>query len=122
MAENSAFEAITTRQAWYAAEALNKYDAVEFGTGGRFVKATGSAPFAGIVEYGCDEAEQMVTVVRGAFPGVAAATVAAGDQVEVTEGKFQKKSGGTAVGIALTPADSEGDLFTVQILETPAKA
>lgn len=122
MAENTAFEAITTRAAWYAGEALAKYDAVEFGAGGKYMKATGSAPFAGIVEYGCDLADQMVTVVRGAFPGVAAAAIVAGDLVEVTEGKFQKQASGTAVGVALTPADSEGDLFTVNILETPAAA
>lgn len=122
MAENTAFEAITTRSAWYAGEALAKYDAVEYGAAGKFVKATGSKPFAGIVQYGCDEADQMATVVRGAFPGVAESPVEAGDLVGVSAGKFKKASGSAAVGVALTPAKAADDLFTVQILETPVAA
>ena len=47
---DTAFEAITTRQAWYAGEAVEKYDAVMIGTDGRYMKADGTRPFAGIVQ------------------------------------------------------------------------
>lgn len=115
---DTAFEAITTRQAWYAGEAVEKYDAVMIGTDGRYMKADGTRPFAGIVQYGAEEAGRMCTVVRGTFPGVAANTIAAGDPLKVTAGKFDKQTAGEAVGVALTAGNTD-ELIAVAMLETP---
>ena len=43
----TAFEAITTRQSWYASAAVAKYDAVEIGSDGKYQKANGTGIFAG---------------------------------------------------------------------------
>lgn len=115
---DTAFEAITTRQAWYAGEAVEKYDAVMIGTDGRYKKADGTRPFAGIVQYGAEEAGRMCTVVRGTFPGVAASAIAAGDPLKVSAGKFAKQTTGEAVGIALTAGNTD-ELVAVAMLETP---
>lgn len=116
---DTAFEAVTTRQAWYASVALAKYDAAQHAADGRFEKADGTRPFAGIVQYGTDKAGDMATVVRGTFPGVANAAVTAGAVVMTVAGKFAvATTGKTAVGIALTAA-AAGELFAVSILETP---
>ena len=117
MAE-TAFEAITTRQAWYAGEAVSTYDAVMIGADGRFMKADGTRPFAGIVQYGAEEADRMCTVVRGTFPGVAANAIAAGDPLKVSAGQFDKQTAGEAVGVALTGGKT-GELIAVMMLETP---
>lgn len=116
---DTAFEAITTRQAWYAAEAVNKYDAVMHGEDGRYKKADGTRPFAGIVQYGAEAAGNMCTVVRGVFPGVAHEAIAAGDPLTVNAGKFAKQTAGEAVAIALTAAANADELLSVSILETP---
>ena len=115
---NTAFEAITSRQAWYAGEPVAKYDAVMIGTDGKYMKADGTRPFAGIVQYGAEAADRMCTVVRGTFPGVAANTIAAGDPLKVSAGKFDKQTTGEAVGIALTGGAAD-ELIAVSILETP---
>ncbi len=38
----TAFEAITTRQSWYASEIVEQYHAVEMGDDGKYKKANGS--------------------------------------------------------------------------------
>lgn len=119
MAEATAFEAITSRQAWYAGETVSKYDAVMFGTDGRYKLADGTRPFAGIVQYGADAAGEMCTVVRGTFPGVASAEIAEGALLTVTAGKFVTATTGVAIGVALTAAAAAGELVAVSMLETP---
>lgn len=116
---DTAYEAVTSRQAWYAAEAVSKYDAVMIGTDGRYKKADGSRPFAGIVQYGAENAGDMCTVVRGTFPGVAKAAITAGALVKPDAGQFTTTTGADAVGIALTAASAAGELFAVSMLETP---
>ena len=60
---NTAFEAITKRQAYYSAQKLDKYYGVQWSTSGRLEPADGSRPFAGVVEYGTDDAEQMDVII-----------------------------------------------------------
>ena len=62
---NTAFEAITKRLAYYTDAAIDKYYGVQWGADGKLEKADGTRPFAGIVEYGTDAANQMATVVAG---------------------------------------------------------
>lgn len=119
---DTAFEAITTRQAWYASEAVNKYDAVMLGSDGRYAKADGSRPFAGIVQYPAESAGDMCTVVRGTFPGVAAEAIAAGDYVKVSAGKFAVGTASDAVGVAISPANDADELVGVMMLESPVPA
>lgn len=76
-----AFEVITTRVAWAAAEALEAYEVAEIGVDGTFVKGTGAKPFVGIVQYGAESAGDMATVVTGIFPVMASAAVTKGDRV-----------------------------------------
>ena len=79
----TAFEAITTRQSWYASETVAKYDAVEIGSDGKYQKADGSGLFAGICEYGAEAADRMITVVKGTFPCVCSGAVTAGPKLTV---------------------------------------
>lgn len=117
----TAFEAITTRVAWYAGEAISKYYAAEYGTGGKLVKATGDGQFAGIVEYGADAADKMVTVVKGVFPGVASGIITAGDKVTIDATKAgQFKAAGVndvVYGIALNDAAAAGELVSVSMAD-----
>lgn len=117
---NTAFEAITTRQAWYASQQLDKYTAVMLGADGKYAKADGTRPFAGIVQYPADKAGDMCTVVRGTFPGIAAEAITAGAYVKVDAGQFKVGDAATAVGIALTAATGANELVAVNMLETPA--
>lgn len=119
---DTAFEAITTRQAWYASEVIHKYDAVMLGSDGRYALADGTRPFAGICQYPAENKGDMCTVVRGTFPGVAAEAITAGAFVTVDKGKFKVGTAANAVGIALTPADEEDTLVGVSMLESPAPA
>lgn len=122
----TAFEAVTTRQSWYGGAAISKYDAVEFGTGGKLVKATGGGVFAGICEYGCDEADRMITVVKGTYPCVCSATIAAGDKLTVDSahaGQFKKATATTTAadaiyGVALN-AGAAGELISIAMVEAP---
>lgn len=112
----SAFEAITTKQAWYAAEELAKYDAVMYGSDGKYVKADGSNVFVGIVQYGAEAADRMVTVVKGTFPAIGSTDLTAGMQVTIdadNPGMFiEADTGDVVYGIALTAAKA-GNLFTL---------
>lgn len=118
----TAFEAITTRQAWYAAEKIGDHTGVQFAADGRFEKADGTRPFAGIVQYGCDAADQMITVVKGAFPAIAGDTIAAGDLVKpdsTAPGTFvPAASTDVAYGVALSGA-AKDELFTLATLDVP---
>lgn len=119
---STAFEAITTRQAWYAAEVMGKYAAAEIGADGKYVLATGAGQFAGIVQYGAEAADRMVTVVKGTFPAVGSVAIAAGDKVTidaVNPGEFKLAVAGDVVyGIALTDADADL-LFTLSMADIP---
>lgn len=121
MAKDTAYEAITSRTAWYAGAALTKYDAVMLNAAGKYVKADGTRPFAGIVEYGCDAADQVATVVRGIYPGVANAAITAGAYLKCVAGKWAPTAtvGDVVLGVALTAATASGETVSVQMLETP---
>ena len=118
----TAFEAITTRQSWYAAEEIEKYDAVEFDSDGKYVKATGTGIFAGICEYGAEEADRMITVVRGTYPCVCSGTITAGAKLTVdtaNAGQFKEAGDGDAVyGVALN-GGATGELVSIAIVESP---
>lgn len=117
---NTAFEAITTRQSWYASEEIAKYDAVEFGSDGKYQKADGSGLFAGICEYGAEAADRMITVVKGTYPVVASADVDAGDQLTIdadNPGQVKPASAGdTVYGVALNAA-GDGELVSIAMIE-----
>ena len=116
---DTAFQSITSRQSWYAAEKLDTYYAAEYDTAGQLIKATGARPFAGIVQYGCDAADQMVTVVKGSFPALGSEDIDAGDLLTVDSaaaGKFRvaDTQGDVVYGVALTSATT-GNLFTISL-------
>ena len=117
----AAFESITTSKAWYANEAVAKYDAVMFDTDGKFAKADGTGIFAGICQYGAEKAGNMATVVRGIFPGVVVANATAGTKLMIDSanpGKFKAVTAGTdvVVGILLYDATA-GDLAAISTVE-----
>ena len=116
---NTAFEAITTRQSWYAASALAKYYACMIDTAGLIAKSDGSRPFVGIVEYGAAAKDDMVTVVKGSYPALATEEIHVGDLLTIdggTPGKFKiaDTSNDIIYGVALTAA-AAGDLFTIMM-------
>lgn len=117
---NTAFEAITSRQAWHAAEALPKYYAVMVDTNGKLAKADGTRPFVGIVQYGAEAADDVATVVRGSFPAIATVEVSAGALLTLDSnnaGKFKVAAADdTVYGVALTSA-AAGNLFTIMLNE-----
>lgn len=118
---NTAFEAITTRQSWYASEVVEQYHAVEMGDGGKYKKADGTGMFAGMCEYGCEAADRMITVVKGTFPGIASGEVKAGDKLVVDTAKagyVKTSTSGTIIGVALNDA-ADGELVSVSMLEAP---
>lgn len=118
----TAFEAITTRQAWYASAAISKYDAVEFGSDGKYQKANGTGIFAGICEYGAEAADRTITVVKGTFPCVCSGPVAAGAKLTVDSTHAgQMKTAGAAdavYGVALNAA-AAGELVSIAMVEAP---
>lgn len=117
---NTAFEAITSRQAWHAAEALPKYYAVMINADGKLAKADGTRPFVGIVQYGAEAADDVATVVRGSFPAIATTEILAGDLLTLDSsnaGKFKVAAANdTVYGVALTGATA-GNLFTIMLNE-----
>ena len=119
---NTAYQAITSRQAFYAAAAIAKYEAVELAADGKLALAVGSLPFIGIAEYGADAADEMVTVVRGTFPGIATEDVETGDYLVIDStkpGKFKVAGAeATVIGIAMSDGVT-GDTIAVHMLETP---
>lgn len=117
----TAFEAITTRQSWYASEIVEQYHAVEMGDDGKYKKANGSGMFAGMCEYGCEAAGRMITVVKGTFPGIASGAVTAGAKLVVDStkaGRVKASTTGTIIGVALNDA-ADGELVSVSMLEAP---
>lgn len=120
---STAFEAITTRQAWYAGEPIAKYDAAMYNSAGKLVKADGTGQFAGIVQYGAETDADMTTVVKGTFPAVCSVDIAEGSKVtvdSVNPGKFKVAVAGNVVyGIALTSAIKD-NLFTLSMADVPA--
>ena len=120
MATTTAFESITTRLAWYANEAVAKYDATMYDTDGQLAKADGSGPFAGICQYG-GNAGDMVTVVRGIFPGVLSANSLVGAKLTlasgVDAGKFKTAIAGDKVYGVLLYAANAGDLAAISMVD-----
>lgn len=117
---DTAFQSITTRQAWYTATAIAPYHAVQWGTDSRLTLADGSGPFAGIVEYGTEAEDQIATVVTGIFPVAAAEDIAVGDKITFTAGEAVKATG-AAYGIAINKA-TKGTLVGVALFNTPTMA
>lgn len=129
-----AFELPKDRFAWYTGAVLNKYEPAVLDTDGNLVPATAtnltsSAQFMGICQYPAEKAGNMATVVKGAFPVVAKAAIAAGKLVEVTNDTVTvndvvyhavaESSGdlddAAVIGTALTAATTAGDLLTIAI-------
>jgi hypothetical protein len=116
-----AYEAITSRQVGYAAAALPKYYGVQFSTAGKFEKADGSRPFAGIIQYGSEAADVVVTVVKGDFPAIATEAIDAGDLVTIATGddagkfKVADTAQDVVYGVAMS-AGGAGELFTLSML------
>lgn len=121
MADMTAYEMITSRISNYANEAVSKYQAVAIDTNGNYCVADDTTkPFVGICQYGEEAAGRVITVVRGVFPGIASAAIAAGDFVVPTaNGQFVKATKGAVIGVAMSAAAKAGELFGVQILDTP---
>lgn len=118
---NTAFEAITTRQSWYAAEEVAKYDAVEIGSDGKYQKADGTGLFAGICEYGAEAADRMITVVKGTYPVVCSEDVTAGAKLTVDAehpGQMMIAESGAVYGIALNAA-AAGELTSIAMVDGP---
>ena len=112
-----AYEMITVRLSHYAASALAKYEAVMIDVNGKYAKADGTRPFAGVVEYGVDAEDEMVTVVKGIYPIIAGADIAQGDLLTVLNGKVQTAlATEQVIGVALT-AGVTGYLVSVQMVE-----
>lgn len=114
----TAFEAITTRQSWYASEEIAKYDLVEMGISGKYQKAAGTGYFAGVCEYGCEAADRMVTIVKGTYPVCVSEDVKAGDTLIIDTSNPGKAAKGTSgvIGVALNDA-AAGELTSLNILE-----
>lgn len=129
-----AFELPKDRFAWYTGAVLNKYEPAVLDTDGNLAPATAtnltsSAQFMGVCQYPAEKAGNMATVVKGAFPVVAKAAIAAGKLVEVTNDTttvndvvyhvVAESSGDLAdaavIGTALTAATAAGDLLTIAI-------
>lgn len=129
-----AFELPKDRFAWYTGAVLNKYEPAVLDTDGNLVPATAtnltsSAQFMGVCQYPAEKAGNMATVVKGAFPVVAKAAIAAGKLVKVTDDTttvndieyhvVAESSGDLAdaavIGTALTAATTAGDLLTIAI-------
>lgn len=120
MAE-AAFESVTTRFAWYAAEAIAKYDAVMTGTDGRLRKSDGTRPFVGICMYPAEAANVMATVVRGIFPGILTEDATKGSLVTVNgaaAGKFKIAGVGDKVYGTLIADAIAGNLAAIIMVET----
>lgn len=131
----AAFEVPKDRFAWYAETALNKYEPAIVNANGYLEAATSSnltdeTQFVGICQYPAENAGDMATVVKGVFPAVANAAIAAGKLVEVTASTTTVNgvtyhtvaaatdndlADPTVIGTALTAAAAAGDLVTVLI-------
>lgn len=120
----AAFEVPGAKSAWYANEAIDRYEPVMIDTDGKYAVSDGSGAFVGICQYGGASGE-MVTVVKGIFPGAASEVIAAGDKITVATGddlgtfKIADTEGDVVYGIAITAAAAIGDLFTIHMLEVP---
>lgn len=115
----TAFEAITTRQSWYASEAVDQYMAVEIAAGtGKYQKAAGTGYFAGVCEYGCEAADRMITVVRGTFPAITSEAVTTGQElvIDTSNPGMVKAGSSNVIGVALNDA-GEGELVSLLMLD-----
>lgn len=118
----TAFEAVTSRQSWYAADVIAKYYAVQFDHDGKFEIADGGRPFAGIVQYGAEAADDMITVVKGDYPAIAQEAITAGSLVTIATGDdagtfmLADVALDVVYGVALTAAGAKGELFTLSML------
>lgn len=113
---STAFEVITSRIGWHAAEKIDRAYGAELDADGKFAKATAAGKFAGVVQYGAAEEDDMCTVVTGIVQAVAGGAIAAGSQVEISAaaaGVFITLANGTAVGRALSAAGAAGELFAL---------
>lgn len=118
---NTAFEAITKRQAYYTSAKIDKYYGVQWGTDGRLELADGTKPFAGVVEYGTDGADQMATIVMGIYPCIAGeANLAEGAYVKFQAGKVVKATD-TAQGQLVSAGAKVDDLVGVVLFDAPYK-
>lgn len=122
----TAFEAITSRVAWYASEEVEKYDAVMYDLVGKFAKADGSGQFAGIVQYGAEQPDRMTTVVRGVFPAIGTENIVAGAKVTIASGadagRFKVAGTGDIIyGTALTGA-AKNNLFALAMADVVVAA
>ena len=115
-----AYEMITTRLSHYSAEKLAKYEPVMLDTDGKYAKADGTGPFIGVVEYGVDGPDEMVTIVKGIYPIIAGADIAAGAKLAIDAGTVitadNTDSDVIVIGAALAAA-TEGNLVSVQMFE-----
>lgn len=113
-----AYEMITDRLSHYSAEKLEKYDPVMIDADGKYAIADGTASFVGIVEYGVDAEDEMVTVVKGIYPGKAGAAIAkGGTPLTISAGTFvTATTTDLVVGIALAAATT-GNLVSVHMVE-----
>lgn len=125
---NTAFESITTRQAWHAAEVLEKYEAVMFDPDGKFALADGTGQFAGIVQYGAEAIDNIATVVKGIFPAIGSEDIVAGPVTiaAATPGQFRmavaadgETPADVVYGTALTTSDADG-LFALAMADVAA--
>jgi len=116
----TAFEAITEKTAWYAAETLDRHMAAEFDANGKLINAKGAGQFVGIVQYGAENIDDMATVVKGIFPAIGSVEITAGAKVTIdtaNPGKFKVATTGDMVyGTALSAA-AAGDLFSLAIAD-----
>jgi len=110
MASN-AFEMITTRFAWYAAEDIAKYEPVAFDLTGKLIRANGTGNFIGICQYGA-AAGELATVVRGVYPAKIFAAATAGTRLtpsSYSAGSFTAAGyANKVVAVLLTDAETGG--------------
>ena len=115
-----AYEMITTRLSHYSAGKLAKYEPAMLDANGKYALADGTGPFIGVVEYGVDNADEMVTIVKGIYPIIAGADIAKGAKLTIDAGTVVTAVNTAAdvlvIGVALAAA-IEGNLASVQMVE-----
>lgn len=116
MNEN-AFEMITDRLSHYSASKLERYEPVMIDANGKYAKATGARPFIGVVEYGVDNADEMVTIVKGIYPIIAGGDIDKGALLMIDTGTVKEaETGEIVIGVALAAA-TEGNVVSVQMID-----
>ena len=117
--KTAAFEMPSKRMAYYTSAAITKYLAVQWSTAGLLEVADGTKPFAGIVEYGTENANELATIVTGIYPVVASGVITAGDYVSFTAGKAVKVTTGKAFGKAISTTAAADELVGVVTFDAP---